>query len=112
MRRGMVVLAVLDPVLGHEQAGKRPVVVVSSPEVSAHQRYELFTVVPLTGTVLDSPLYPRIGPTNANGLKKASYALVDQVRSIDKMRVVREYGHLGRADLAAIDEVLRDLLGL
>ena len=48
--RGTVVVVELDPVVGHEQHGVRPCMVVSDPAVNADQRFPLIAVTPLTGT--------------------------------------------------------------
>jgi len=109
--RGIVVLLSLDPTLGHEQKGVRPCVVVSAPEVIAEQRYPLVCVVPITGTPGEGALYPRIKP-GASGLRKPSFALVDQLRSVDKRRVSRLLGRISADELKAIDEGLRLYLGL
>jgi mRNA interferase MazF len=110
--RGSVIVARLDPTVGHEQAGRRPCVVVSAPEVSNDQRFPLIAVVPLTSTPGVGLLYPLVQPSASNGLRSASTALVDHVRSVDKRRVDRVYGPVGRVELAAIDAALRLFLGL
>ena len=51
-------------------------------------------------------------PRAPTGLTKLSYALVDQLRSIDKQRIRRRYGQVSEAELAAIDAGLRLYLGL
>jgi len=89
--RGTVVLVELDPTLGHEQRGVRPCVVVSDPAVNDDQRFPIVAVVPVTGTRGEGALYPELAP-GASGLAKASWALVDQVRSVDKRRVKRVFG--------------------
>ena len=83
--RGTVILLSLDPTLGHEQRGVRPCVVVSDPEVVADQRFPLLCVVPLTGTPGVGALYPPLA-AGASGLRKRSFALVDQLRSVDNAR--------------------------
>jgi len=105
------VLVDLEPTLGHEQRGTRPCLVVSDPAVNASQRFPLIAVVPITGTSAPGALYPPLAP-GANGLTKRSYALVDQLRSIDKRRIRRGYGQVSDAELAAVDEGLRLYLGL
>jgi mRNA interferase MazF len=109
--RGTVVLLDLDPSQGHEQRGTRPCVVVSDPDVTAHQRFPLIAVVPVTGTAADGALYPQLRP-GASGLTKMSHALVDHLRSVDKRRVKRVYGTLPTAELAAIDDGVMLFLGL
>lgn len=53
--------------------------------MNADQRLPLIAVVPVTGTPGEGALYPQLSP-GASGLTKASYALIDQLRSIDKRR--------------------------
>ena len=109
--RGSLLLVDLEPTLGHEQRGTRPCLVVSDPAVNSSQRFPLLAVVPITGTPASGALYPPLAP-GANGLTKPAYALVDQLRSIDKQRIRRRYGQVSEAELAAIDAGLRLYLGL
>ena len=111
LERGTVVLVELDPAVGHEQRNTRPCVVVSDPLVASDQRYALVGVVPLTGTEGRGALYPRM-PAGAGGLRRDSWALTDQIRSIDKRRIVAAYGTLDPAGMEAIDEGIRLFLGL
>ncbi len=109
--RGSVVLLRLDPTIGHEQRGLRPCVVVSDPQVIADQRFPLIGVVPITATPGDGALYPELS-AGESGLRRDSWALVDQIRSVDKRRVLRVFGALPPDELRAIDEGLRLFLGL
>lgn len=109
--RGTVVLVELDPTVGHEQRGTRPCVAVSDPVVNVDQRFPLIAVVPVTGTPGDGALYPELSP-GASGLTKTSYALVDQLRSIDKRRIRRVFGRIRKNELAALDQGLELFLGL
>jgi len=109
--RGTVVLVELDPTVGHEQWGLRPAVIVSDPLVVEDQRFPLVCVVPVTGTSGEGALYPKLA-AGESGLRKTSYALVDQVRSIDKRRVRRHYGRLPLEERVQIDDGLRLYLGL
>lgn len=111
LARGSVVLVDLDPTQGHEQHGLRPCVAVSDPAVIANARFPLLAVVPLTGTPGEGALYPRVLP-GPSGLTKPSWALVDQVRSVDKRRVRRCFGRITAAEQAEIDEGLALFLGL
>ncbi len=111
LARGTVVLVDLDPTLGHEQRGSRPAVIVSDPLVVEDQRFPLLGVVPVTGTPGTGALYPQL-EAGESGLRKTSYALVDQVRSIDKRRVRRRFGEITASELTRIDEGLRLYLGL
>ena len=109
--RGTVILVELDPTIGHEQRGVRPCVVVGDPVATDHQRFPLIVVVPVTGTPGVGALYPRIG-AGSGGLVRESWALVDQVRAIDKRRVLRAYDRIAPAELQQIDRALLFVLGL
>ncbi|HEV7507354.1 MAG TPA: type II toxin-antitoxin system PemK/MazF family toxin [Thermoanaerobaculia bacterium] len=109
--RGIIVVLSLDPTVGHEQKGVRPCVVVSASEVIAEQRYPLVCVVPITGTPGEGALYPPLKP-GASGLGKLSFALIDQLRSVDKRRITRFLGRVSVEELKTIDEGLRLYLGL
>lgn len=111
LERGTVVLVELDPTLGHEQRGVRPCIVVSDPAVNADQRFPLIAVVPLTGTPGVGALYPSLA-SGPSGLTKASYALTDHLRSIDKRRIRRIFGQVPADELTRIDEGLELFLGL
>jgi len=111
LKRGTVVLVDLDPTAGHEQSGIRPGVVVSDLEVSSDRRFPMMCIVPVTSTPGEGALYPRIVP-GVSGLKRESYALVDQLRAISKSRVRRVYGHIDPMELKALDRGLYLFLGL
>lgn len=111
LARGSVALLVLDPMVGHEQRGVRPCVIVSDPDVVADQTFPLVCIVPVTGTPGVGALYPSLAP-GRSGLTKKSFALVDQLRSVDKRRIQRVYGRITAAELGAIDAGLTLFLGL
>lgn len=109
--RGTVVLVELDPTVGHEQRGVRPCITVSDPIVNADQRFPLIAVIPVTGTAGSGALYPGLAP-GSSGLAKASHALIDHLRSIDKRRIRRLFGQVSSSELASIDQGLELFLGL
>ncbi len=71
----------------------------------------MIAVVPVTGTSGQGALYPVLQP-GKSGLTKQSYALIDQLRSIDKRRIVRVYGRVSRQELDSLDQGLLLFLGL
>ena len=109
--RGAVVLVDLDPTLGREQRGLRPCVVIRDPAVAAAQRFSLICVVPITGTAGVGALYPALAP-GPSGLRRPSFALIDQLRSVDKRRVRRIFGTVSADELTSIDLGLQLYLGL
>jgi mRNA interferase MazF len=102
LERGTIALVGLDPTTGYEQRGSRPCVIVSDPDVIADQRFGLVAVVPVSGVAGEGALYPPLSP-GPSGLRKPSYALVDQIRSVDKRRISRVFGRIPENELDAID---------
>ena len=109
--RGTIVLISLDPTLGHEQKGFRPCVVITDPEVINDQRFPMVCVIPITKTPGEGALYPVLSP-GISGLRTRSYALVDQVRSVDKRRIIKIFGQIKKEELKAVEEGLRLFLGM
>jgi mRNA interferase MazF len=110
--RGTVVEVTLDPVVGHEQGRSRPCVVVQN---DVGNRFASTTiVVPLTDAAhikRPSPIYVLIKKGDG-GLRKDSYALCDQIRTVDQRRFRGLYGTLAPATMGWVDKALRVSLGL
>jgi mRNA interferase MazF len=62
-------------------------------------------------TAGEGALYPPLAP-GRSGLRKTSFALIDQIRSVDKRRIERVFGKVTANEMAAIDEGLLLFLGL
>jgi mRNA interferase MazF len=109
-RRGDVVLARLDPTLGVEIKKTRPVIVLSNDAINHFA--ELAVVVPLTkNTVRLSPSHTLI-PTGVAGLAFPSKALTEQIRAVDKRRLIRRLGRLTPELLAQVERAVKNTLGL
>ena len=108
--RGEVWLADLDPIVGHEQAGRRPVIVVSE-DFFNRTRAGLLVVIPITSTLRPLPSRVRLFPPEG-GLKVESDAICEAIRSISKQRLVARYGSVEPESMAAIEDRLRLLLRL
>jgi mRNA interferase MazF len=100
----------MDPVRGHEQAGTRPVLVVSS-DVMNHSGGRLLMVVPLTRTPRRNPAHVRLEPPEG-GVRDVSYVMCDQLRTIATERLGRRIGRVQEATLEQVALPLRVLLEL
>jgi mRNA interferase MazF len=100
--RGEVWLVVLDPTVGSEIQKTRPCVVISPPEIHDHLR----TVMAAPMTTGSHPAPYRI-PITFQG--KDGLILLDQVRTLDKQRLVRRVGVVERKTLRATLARLRDV---
>ncbi len=110
VRTDEIWLAVLDPVVGHEQGGLRPVVVVSADGLHTLPIGMAF-VVPLTEKDRGLVTQPRIAGSTT-GLSKPSFACPEDTRAINTARLERRLGNVDPEGLAAIRKVLRYFLDL
>ena len=108
--RGEIWLADLNPVRGHEQAGRRPVLVVSVNQFN-QSRADLVVIVPLTSTLRTLPLHVVVQPPEG-GLTNRSALLCEAVRSITKDRLLARWGSVSPATMTEVEDRLRMLLGL
>ncbi len=109
-RRGEVWLADLNPTLGREQRGRRPVLVVSVDLFNSGPA-DLIVVLPLTSTLRDIPLHVRIDEGDG-GTTSESVVMCEAVRSVSKERLISKWGMLSRAAMAEVEDRLRVLLDL
>jgi mRNA interferase MazF len=96
---------------GHEQIGRRPVVVVAWPDEIQPVPYPVVVVVPLTRTRYRGPLFPLL-PAGTGGLPADSTALLYQVAALDAHRIVGQIGALAGNDMLPIRRGLSQLFGL
>ncbi len=108
--RGEVWLADLDPTVGHEQGGRRPVLVVSVDPFNAGLS-GLVVALPITSRLRNIPLHVEVRPPEG-GLRAPSAVLCDAVRSIDRRRLIARWGAVAPATMAVIEDRLRTLFGL
>ena len=105
MTHGEVWLAVLDPTLGSEIQKTRPCVIISPSEL--HDFPRTVTVAPMTTGSRPAPYRIPVRFQRKHGL-----ILLDQIRTLDRMRLVRRLGTVGtdtlRATLAALREMFEE----
>ena len=100
--RGDVWLVTLDPTVGSEIKKARPCVVVSPPEI--HDYLRTVIIAPMTTKSRPAPF--RI-PLSHGG--KRGLILLDQIRSVDKLRLAKKVGSVSRKTLAATLATLQEI---
>ena len=108
--RGEVWLTDLSPVRGHEQAGRRPVLIVSD-DLFNQGPAGLVIVLPITSTVRRIPSHVEVVPPEG-GLKVRSAVLCDGVRSISTDRLHACWGQVNPRTMVAVENALRFLMRL
>lgn len=109
-RRGDVFLADLDPIVGSEQSGRRPFLVLSIRHVNKAPA-GLAIGLPMTTTDRSSKLHVCIEPTES-GLSRVSYAMPEMVRSVSTLRFRKQVGRIPTGIVEAASARTGFLLGL
>lgn len=110
-RRGQIYYAKLDPIVGHEQGGRRPVLIIQN---DIGNRFAPTVIIAALTTSLPDKAYPtevRV-PAGAGGLPKASAIRLDQIRTLDKRRLEQYIGQLDKAAMRQVDRAIETSLGL
>jgi mRNA interferase MazF len=100
----------LEPVVGHEQGGRRPFLLISVNQMNS-SRARMAIGVPLTTTNRGSELHVRLDPPEG-GLERVSFALPEMVRSISTERLGRRLGYTSGDTVEAISKRVGILVGL
>lgn len=109
--RGDVVLCDLNPVIGTEQAGIRPVVILQTDRANAVSPHTI--IAPFTTKIRRALLPSHVFvPAGVGGLSQDSVVLCEQIRVIDKSRIIRLLGHLDEVYLQKLTKALCVILGL
>ena len=111
IRRGEVYLAALDPVLGKEISKTRPIVVMSNDKNNAFSG--TVTVLPITSQSVGKT-YPFevLLPMGTANLPKDSKVKADQIRTVDKSRIIKHIGALKPNEIESIENAIRLHLGI
>lgn len=110
IKKGNVYYAMLDPVIGSEQDGKRPVVVIQNN--LANKYSPTVIIAPITTVMKKTYLPTHIIIEKNNFLKKDSIILLEQVRVIDKTRLLTFLGKLTRTQVQQVDKALVKALSI
>ncbi len=108
--RGEVWLADLNPTRGHEQAGRRPVLVVSE-DLFNRGPAGLAIILPMTSKVRGVPSHVPVSPPEG-GVTGRTAVLCEAIRSVSVERLVERWGAVDRQTMAAVEDRLRILLRL
>ncbi|AOY74836.1 type II toxin-antitoxin system PemK/MazF family toxin [Clostridium formicaceticum] len=111
VKRGDIYYADLSPVIGSEQGGTRPVLVVQN---DIGNRYSPTVIIAAITSQINKAKLPTHVEIAASeyGLTKDSVILLEQIRTIDKRRLEEKIGHLDDEMMIKVSEALLISLGL
>ena len=110
IKRGEIYYADLSPVVGSEQGGVRPVLIVQNDVGNKYSPTVIAAAI--TSQQDKSNLPTHINLSAGNGLQKDSIVLLEQVRTIDKTRLKEKMGRLDNRAMNMVDKAISVSLGL
>jgi len=110
-RRGDIYLVEFDPARGHEIQKTRPALIIQN---NIGNQYSPITIVAAISSKFATPPHPTdvIIETTESGLTQRSAVVLNQIRSIDRQRLVKRLGRLSAPAMQRVDQALRISLGL
>ncbi len=96
-----IVLVNLDPTIGSEMKKTRPCIVISPNEMNKY--LQTIVIAPLTSSSKPYPTRAEIKYTNAKG-----WIVLDQIRTIDKQRIVKKISNLKISDIEKIKSIMHE----
>ena len=108
--RGEIWTVDLNPTRGHEQAGKRPALVLST-DLFNQGPADLVIVLPITSKEKRIPFHVSIDAPEG-GVKKRSFIKCEDIRSVSKDRLSKRWGNVSMQTIAGVEDRIRILLDL
>ncbi len=105
--KGDIVWAELDPTVGNEQAGRRPVLVISNDIFN--DRSGTVIVVAVTSQEPRAP-YPLTAELSNRDLPKRSWVKIGQIRTLSTQRLGRKIGKASQSDLELVVDGLTEII--
>ena len=101
LRQYQIVLVNLNPTIGSEIKKTRPCVIISPDEMNKYLR--TITVAPMTTTSRKYPTRIKVKHD-----RKIGWIVVDQIRTIDKQRIIRILGRLSQPEIKELKSVIKE----
>jgi len=111
IKRGDIYLAALDPVIGKEISKTRPILIISNDKNNLFSA--TVTILPISSQNIEK-IYPfeLFLPKGTANLPKGSKVKADQMRTIDKRRLIKYIGTLKEQEMKSIEKAVKIHLGL
>ena len=110
IKRGELYYADLSPVVGSEQGGVRPVLVVQNDVGNKYSQTVIAAAVTSKINKAKLPTHIEL-PCNSYGLQKDSVILLEQIRTLDKRRLKERIGELNENTMTRVDKAILISLG-
>ena len=105
IRRGEIFLVNFDPTVGAEAKKTRPALVISNDINNEHS--PIVSISPITSNVKRVYSFEVEIPQGFGGLKTRSKVMINQTRAVDKIRLLKQLGHLPDKIMVQVDQALK-----
>jgi len=111
-KRGEIYLTNLDPTVGREIQKTRPALIIQND--IANRLSEVTIVAPITSTVRFplNPVHVLLAPGRDTGLAVVSVAVFNQIRAVDRSRLVKRLGAVDAQTMEQVDDAIKISLGV
>lgn len=110
IKLGDIFYANLNPTIGSEQDGVRPVLVVQNNK--GNRFSPTIVIIPITSNLSKSHLPTHVILKNTKGLERESIALIEQIRTLDKKRLIRKITSVSNEDLERVKDAIKKNLSI
>ena len=111
VRRGDIFYADLSPVIGSEQGGLRPVLIVQNDVGNRHSPTVIAAAITSRTSKTRLPTHIDVR-SEVSGLSRDSVVLLEQIRTIDKSRLKERMGHIDASAMNEINDAIQISFGL
>lgn len=111
VKRGDIFYADLSPVVGSEQGGIRPVIIVQNDVGNKYSPTVIIAAITSQINKAKLPTHVEIS-SEEYGLNKDSVVLLEQIRTLDKKRLKEKIGHMTEVDMRKVDDALLISIGV
>ena len=111
VKRGDIFYADLSPVIGSEQGGIRPVIIIQNDIGNKYSPTVIVAAITSQINKAKLPTHVEIS-SEEYGLNKDSVVLLEQIRTVDKKRLKERIGHMTERDMQKVEEALLISMGL
>ena len=112
VRRGDIYYADLSPVVGSEQGGIRPVLIIQNDTGNRYSPTVIAAAITSQMGKAKLPTHIDLPVTGNCGLNRDSIILLEQVRTLDKRRLREHMGHVGESVMEQVDTAIAVSFGL
>lgn len=110
IKRGEIYCADLDPVVGSEQGGIRPVLIIQNDVGNRFSPTVIVLAITSQMRKANLPTHVEV-PAGTTGLTKPSIVLAEQMRTLEKQRLMKKMGALSDQEMMRVDAAIRASLG-